>query len=145
MFDIDIPGEITFKESDSLTGGTSPTIVNIFGNKVGIGICYDIRFEELAKLYRKKGCDMLIYPGAFNMKTGPLHWELLARSRACDNQVFVASVSPARDASAGYTAWGHSLVVDSWGKVLKSAGAEEEEVFIDIGIKKSIKFIGTFK
>jgi len=129
LFDIDIPGEITFKESDSLSAGNQLAIVDVKDFKIGIGICYDIRFEELAKLYRKKGCNMLIYPGAFNMKTGPLHWELLARARANDNQCYTALVSPARDASAGYVAWGHSMVVDPWGKVMESAGADEE-VFV---------------
>ena len=60
------------------------------------------------------GCQLLVYPGAFNMTTGPAHWELLARARAVDNQCYVATVSPARDVSASYVAWGHSLVVNPW-------------------------------
>lgn len=140
LFDIDIPGEITFKESDSLTAGSQLTMFDVKGFKIGVGICYDIRFEELAKLYRKKGCNVLIYPGAFNMKTGPLHWELLARSRANDNQCYTALVSPARDVSAGYVAWGHSMVVDPWGKVLHSAGADEEVFVTEIGKSFNLEF-----
>lgn len=79
------------------------------------------------------GCDMLLYPAAFNLTTGPLHWELLQRSRANDLQLFVAAVSPARDTSAGYVAWGHSTIVDSWGKVLATAKEGEEIVYADIG------------
>jgi len=60
------------------------------------------------------GCELLVYPGAFNMTTGPVHWELLARARAIDNQCYVAVVSPARDVTASYVAWGHSLVVNPW-------------------------------
>jgi len=60
------------------------------------------------------GCSLLVYPGAFNMTTGPVHWELLARARAIDNQCYVAVVSPARDVTASYVAWGHSLVVNPW-------------------------------
>jgi predicted amidohydrolase len=108
LFDIDIPGEITFKESESLSSGHDITIIDVKAFKIGIGICYDIRFEELAKIYRKKGCNMLVYPAAFNMKTGPLHYELLGRSRANDNQMFTALISPARDVTASYVAWGHS-------------------------------------
>lgn len=67
------------------------------------------------------------------MKTGPLHWELLARSRANDNQLFTALVSPARDDNADYVAWGHSMVVDPWGKILVSAGADEEVLVTEIG------------
>ena len=60
------------------------------------------------------GCQLLVYPGAFNMTTGPAHWELLARARAVDNQCYVATVSPARDVTASYVAWGHSLIVNPW-------------------------------
>ncbi|PIA27730.1 hypothetical protein AQUCO_07600114v1 [Aquilegia coerulea] len=87
LFDIDIPGQITFKESKTLTAGENPTIVDTDVGRIGIGICYDIRFEELAMLYAARGAHLLCYPGAFNMTTGPLHWELLQRARATDNQV----------------------------------------------------------
>ncbi|XP_050493938.1 omega-amidase NIT2-like isoform X1 [Bombus huntii] len=96
LFDIDIPNKITFRESDSLSPGNSLTTFDVKGCKIGIGICYDIRFEEMARIYRNKGCQMLIYPAAFNMTTGPLHWSLLQRSRANDNQLYVACISPAR-------------------------------------------------
>ncbi|XP_076481183.1 omega-amidase NIT2-like [Bombus vancouverensis nearcticus] len=96
LFDIDIPNKITFRESDSLSPGNSLTTFDVKGCKKGIGICYDIRFEEMARIYRNKGCQMLIYPAAFNMTTGPLHWSLLQRFRANDNQLYVACISPAR-------------------------------------------------
>ncbi|KAH9560578.1 hypothetical protein CY35_06G112700 [Sphagnum magellanicum] len=111
LFDIDIPGKITFKESDTLTPGDSLTIVDTDVGRIGVGICYDIRFPELAMLYAARGVHIICYPGAFNMTTGPLHWELLQRARAVDNQIYVATCSPARDTSAGYIAWGHSTVV----------------------------------
>ncbi|KAL5995382.1 hypothetical protein ACLOJK_025441 [Asimina triloba] len=79
--------------------------------RIGIGICYDIRFQELAMLYGARGAHLICYPGAFNMTTGPLHWELLQRARAADNQLYVATCSPARDPGAGYIAWGHSTLV----------------------------------
>lgn len=140
LFDIDIPNEITFKESDSLSAGNDLAIIDVKDFKIGIGICYDVRFEELAKLYRKKGCNMIIYPGAFNMKTGPLHWELLARSRANDNQLFTALISPARDVDASYVAYGHSCVVDPWGKVVHMAGSDEELFVVDLGMKSDFYF-----
>jgi len=74
----------------------------------------------------------LIYPGAFNLTTGPLHWELLQRSRAVDNQVFMSMCSPARDLSAGYHAWGHSMVVDPMGNILAEAGEGEEIVYASV-------------
>lgn len=146
LFDIDIPGGITFKESDALTAGNDLAIIHVKDFKIGLGICYDIRFEELAKLYRLKGCNMLIYPGAFNMKTGPLHWELLARSRANDNQCYTALISPARDETAQYVAWGHSMVVNPWGEILKTASTDEETIYADIGkIKLTTLVKETFK
>lgn len=69
LFDIDIPGKITFKESDVLGAGNELAMFNMEGTKVGLGICYDIRFEELAKLYRLQGCELLVYPGRFNTLT----------------------------------------------------------------------------
>ncbi|KAF2668851.1 carbon-nitrogen hydrolase [Microthyrium microscopicum] len=113
LFDIDIPGKIKFKESEVLSPGNDITMVDLpeYG-KIGIAICYDIRFPELATIAARKGAFLLLYPGAFNMTTGPAHWELLARSRAVDNQAYVGLCSPARDMSADYHAWGHSMIVD---------------------------------
>ncbi|XP_039493108.1 omega-amidase NIT2 [Drosophila santomea] len=132
LFDIDVKGGIRFKESETLTAGNDFTIIDIDGHKIGIGICYDIRFEEMARLYRNAGCEMIIYPAAFNMTTGPLHWELLQRSRANDNQLFVVTTSPARDTNAEYVAYGHSMVVNPWAKVQQSASEGEETVVADI-------------
>lgn len=136
LFDINIPGGITFRESDVLTGGDQLAVIPIDGARVGIGICYDIRFDELARLYRNKGVDMLIYPGAFNMKTGPLHWELLARARANDTQSYIATISPARDPGAGYIAWGHSMVVDPWAKIVAEAAEGEETIVADVDFSR---------
>ncbi|KAK8923815.1 N-carbamoylputrescine amidase [Platanthera zijinensis] len=132
LFDIDIPGKITFKESKTLTAGQQPTIVDTDVGRIGIGICYDIRFQELAVLYAARGAHLLCYPGAFNMTTGPLHWELLQRARAADNQLFVATCSPARDASAGYVAWGHSTLVGPFGEVIATTEHEESIIVEEI-------------
>lgn len=126
LFDIDVPGRITFKESDSLTGGSSATVVDTPWGGLGVGICYDIRFPELAAIMRQRGATILVYPGAFNMVTGPAHWQLLQRARAVDNQVFVAACSPARNPESSYVAWGHSSVVSPWGDVLVEASEGED-------------------
>jgi len=135
LFDIDIPGKIKFKESETLTGGSTLNYFDTEFARIGLGICYDVRFPELAMISARQGCHVLIYPGAFNMTTGPLHWELLQRGRANDNQVFFSMCSPARDLSAGYHAWGHSMVVDPMGKVLYEAKEEEEIIYTDIDPK----------
>lgn len=129
LFDIDIPGKITFKESEVLSPGNQITLIDLpeYG-KIGLAICYDVRFPELAMYAARKGAFLLLYPGAFNMTTGPAHWELLARGRAVDNQIYVGLCSPARDVNADYHAWGHSLIVDPNAEVLQHT--EEKESII---------------
>jgi omega-amidase len=126
LFDIDIPGKIRFKESEVLDPGNKVTILDLpeYG-KVAIAICYDIRFPELAMIAARKGAFLLLYPGAFNLTTGALHWELLARARAVDNQVYVGLCSPARDMDAEYNAWGHSMLVDPNAEVLGQLDEKE--------------------
>nr|XP_057929934.1 omega-amidase NIT2 isoform X2 [Doryrhamphus excisus] len=135
LFDIDIPEKICFQESETLSPGSTLSVFDTPFCKVGVGICYDMRFAELAQLYSRKGCQLLVYPGAFNMTTGPAHWELLQRGRALDNQVYVATASPARDEGASYVAWGHSSVVNPWGEVISKAGAEEAIIYADIDLQ----------
>ena len=128
LFDIDLPGQIQFKESDTLTPGDQVTVVDTDFGKLGVAICYDLRFPELARLMTLQGAQLLVYPGAFNLTTGPAHWEILSRVRALDNQVYLATCSPARDDEASYVAYGHSLVADPWGEVIVQAGNGEEIV-----------------
>lgn len=149
LFDIDVPGGIRFKESDTLTGGSTVSTFDAgepFG-QIGVGICYDIRFPELAMCMIKRGCRMLIYPGAFNLTTGPSHWELLQRGRAVDGQCYVLTASPARvteeeAVSAGdgkyphYTAWGHSTVVSPWGEVVGTCDENPGIVICDLDMSK---------
>ncbi|XP_051114289.1 omega-amidase, chloroplastic-like isoform X2 [Andrographis paniculata] len=132
LFDIDIPGQMTFKESETLAAGVTPTIVDTDVGRIGIGICYDIRFQELAAIYAARGAHLLCYPGAFNMTTGPLHWELLQRARAADSQLFVATCSPARDTGSSYVAWGHSTLVGPFGQVLATTEHEEAVIIAEI-------------
>ncbi|KAG8830932.1 hypothetical protein FRC17_004041 [Serendipita sp. 399] len=139
LFDIDIPGKITFKESTTLTGGSQLTHVDTDYGRIGIGICYDIRFPEMAMIAARKGCIAMIYPGAFNLTTGPLHWELLQCARAVDNQIYVSMCSPARDMTAGYHAWGHSTVVDPMGAIIATTKHEESIIYADIDPGKLVE------
>lgn len=134
LFDIDVPGKITFKESDALSAGSNLTMFKMNEWNVGLGICYDIRFSLMANIYAEKGCQLLVYPGAFNMTTGPAHWELLQRARAVDNQLYVATVSPARDEKSSYIAWGHSTLTSPWGNVISTTDEKEGIVYGDIDL-----------
>uniref|UniRef100_A0A2A4JWA6 omega-amidase n=1 Tax=Heliothis virescens TaxID=7102 RepID=A0A2A4JWA6_HELVI len=135
LFDIDIPGKVTFKESDVISAGDQITTFEYLGFKIGLGICYDLRFFEMAQIMAKEGCSFLIYPGAFNMTTGPKHWELLGRGRANDLQLWVALVSPARDTAAEYVAWGHTMLIDPWAKVVQKLDEKPGILCADIDLK----------
>ena len=126
LFDIDVDGGQRFRESDTLTAGDDVTVFDTPWGKMGLCICFDLRFQELSRLMTLAGAQVLLVPAAFNMTTGPAHWELLFRQRAVDNQLFTVGVSPARDEAASYVAWGHSIVCDPWGAVLHQCGAGEE-------------------
>lgn len=126
LFDISVEGGQTFRESDTLSPGGEITVFDTPWGMMGLCICFDLRFEELARLMALRGARVIFVPAAFNMTTGPAHWELLFRQRAVDNQLFTVGTSPARSESETYVAWGHSIVCDPWGSVLHQCGAEEE-------------------
>ena len=136
LFDVDITGGTAFKESSTLSAGQEMTVVKIAGLTLGVAICYDIRFPELSRLMTLAGAELLIFPAAFGWTTGPAHWELLMRSRAVDNQVFVVGAAPASTPGAQYQAYGHSIIVDPWGDILAVADSEERMMFVEIDMNK---------
>jgi omega-amidase len=148
LFDVDVPGGICFRESDSLSGGERITVLPPEGDPLGTGlpeppglgllICYDIRFPELALLMQQRqGCTLLACPAAFNTTTGPRHWHLLMRARAVDTQCFLLACSSARPTDpAAYPSYGHSLVVDPWGTVLAEAGIGEQVLRAELDLTR---------
>ena len=134
LFDVDVKDGIYFKESDTLTPGNEFNVAETEFSKIGMGICYDVRFPQLAQINVKKGAEILFYPGAFNMTTGPAHWELLFRSRALDNQVFCIGVAPALNEDADYHSYGHSIAVNPWGEVICQLEYGEELKIIEIDL-----------
>lgn len=122
--------------SPDVTGGVGAITSGAQGRtvstplRVGVGICYDVRFPELSALMaRQSGAGLLVFPAALNKSLGPAHWELLLRARAVDNQVYLAVCSPACGGSDDpdekrYPSWGHSMIVSPWGEVLRSAQFE---------------------
>lgn len=134
LFDIDVKDKIYFKESDTLTPGNKFTVTKTKFGKIGIGICYDIRFPQLAQINASKGANILFYPGAFNMTTGPAHWEILFKSRALDNQVFCVGVAPALNMNSNYHSYGHSIAVNPWGETICQLDEKEKLKIIDIDL-----------
>ena len=118
LFDIDVTGGQYFRESDTLTAGDKITVFDTEFGKMGVIICFDIRFPEMVRMTVNDGARVIFVPAAFNMTTGPAHWELSFRARALDNQIYMVGCAPMRDTSADYKSWGHSIVTDPWGTVL---------------------------
>ena len=134
LLDIDIENGQYFKESESLSSGDQITVVDTIYGKIGVAVCYDIRFPELARLMIDQGARIIIYPASFNMTTGPAHWELLFRTRAIDNQVFTVGCAPARDYGKSYISYGNSIVVDPWGDIVGRLDDAEGYLLGDIDL-----------
>lgn len=135
LFDVDLPDGLSFHESRTLGAGKNVTVVKTDLCTLGVAVCYDIRFPELIRLMALMGAEIVILPAAFNMNTGPAHWELLLRTRAVDNQVFIAGASSARDTEASYVSYGNSLIADPWGKIIAQAGENETILYGDIDLQ----------
>lgn len=136
LFRVDYPGRIQFDEAKYLDAGDEVTVLETELGKMGVAICYDLRFPELFRSMTGVGSKMVLIPAAFNTTTGPAHWRTVLRTRAIDNQLFVAAASPARNRSSNYKAYGHSLAVDPWGEVLSEAGEGEESLYVDIDLDR---------
>ena len=135
LFNIDTP-QVKFKESDVLSAGDKIGVFNINFMKIGIAICYDMRFPELIKLMALEGAQLIIIPGNFNMVTGPAHWELLIRSRSIDNQIFMAAASTARNEKLSYISYGHSMITGPWGEILAQGDEKENIIYANIDLDK---------
>lgn len=132
LFDVDIPDGAHYRESETVAPGlavTPPVAVPDLGIKVGLSVCYDLRFPELFRALA--GADLLCVPAAFTAYTGRAHWEVLLRARAIENQAYVlapAQVGRIGPSSENRFAWGHACVIDPWGEVLADAGGADEGI-----------------
>lgn len=125
LFDIDVPGGQYFMESDVLSAGERFGVFETKYGTFGLAICFDIRFAREYMPLAKSGAQIVFVPAAFNQTTGPAHWETLFLSRALDQQIFFAGISPARNPNSSYQAYGHSIVTSPWGDIVTQLGDEE--------------------
>lgn len=137
LFDIDIKGGQYFKESDTLTAGKDITVFDTEFGTMGLCICYDFRFPELARLMVMKGAKVILVPAAFNTTTGPRHWELMFRAQAMFNQCFVIGTSSAQNLADTYHSWGHSIVADPWGKVISQMDEKEGCQIVELDLAEA--------
>ncbi|MEG1789450.1 MAG: carbon-nitrogen hydrolase family protein [Oscillospiraceae bacterium] len=134
LFDIDVDGGQVFRESDTFSPGNEITVFDTEFGKMGLEICFDIRFPELTRIMALEGALAVFCPAAFNMTTGPAHWELSFRGRAVENQLFTLACAPARDVNGRYISYANSMAVTPWGDVLARADAEETLLYADLDL-----------
>jgi predicted amidohydrolase len=135
LFDVDVKDGIKFEESKVLAAGNQISVVSTPLVKIGVAICYDMRFPEVIRKMALEGAQIIFIPAAFNMTTGPAHWHTIAKARALDNQLYMALCSPARNMKASYTAYGHSLISNPWGEIEKELDEKESILIHDVNLK----------
>lgn len=136
LFDVDIEGGIRFKESNSFAPGHEVTVFDTRFGKMGVIVCFDIRFPELSRAAAKRGAEVIFCPAQFNMTTGPRHWELSIRARAMDNEVYFVGASAARYEGFDYECWGHSTVAGPFGMVEASCDEKEQILYCDVDLNE---------
>ncbi len=136
LFDVEIKDGQMYRESATVEPGTRATIAQLPWGKLGLSICYDLRFPQLYRALAQGGADMLAIPAAFTYKTGEAHWHVLVRARAIESGAFVFSATQCGVHAEGRRTFGHSLVVDPWGEVLVDAGDQVGVVTADIDLSK---------
>ncbi len=134
LFSVTYPDGSKFSEADCLSAGNKIVTFNTEFGQMGLMICFDIRFPYLAKKIRDLDTSLIFVPAAFNTFTGPLHWHTTFRARAIDNQMYFISSSPARDSFGSYEPYGHSLVVNPYGEIIKELDESEALMSVDIDL-----------
>ncbi|NVP53636.1 carbon-nitrogen hydrolase family protein [Mycoplana rhizolycopersici] len=142
MFDVDLDNGESWRESAVYSPGNVAKVADLPFAKLGFTICYDVRFPELFKAEAKAGAQIISVPAAFTRQTGEAHWETLLRARAIENGVYIIAAAQAGVHQDGRETFGHSIIIDPWGRVVASAGGTGEAIVIaeaDIGAVKAAR------
>lgn len=135
LFDVDLPG-MRFHESHTFTPGNEITVFDTEFCRMGLAICFDVRFPELFRAMARRGAELICLPAQFNMTTGPAHWEATMRMRAVDNELFFVAASAAHYEGFSYECWGHSLILDPFGTPLAAADEKEQILLAEIDLRR---------
>src|SRR5690606_34160821 len=130
MFDVDLDNGESWRESAVYSPGAVARLADLPFGRLGFAICYDVRFPELFKAEAQAGAEIISVPAAFTRQTGKAHWETLLRARAIENGVYIVAAAQAGVHEDGRETFGHSMIVDPWGRVLASAGGTGEAVVL---------------
>jgi predicted amidohydrolase len=138
LFDVDVSSDVRFLESDTCKPGNSTTVVATPLGKIGLTICYDLRFPELYRRLVDDGAELITIPSAFTLMTGKDHWEALIRARAIETQTYVIAPgqSGRHDDDGLRSSWGHSMIVDPWGVVVGQASDGPNLAFAEVDLER---------
>lgn len=136
LFDADVPGQPTARESHWMAGGRAPVTVETPLGRISQAICYDLRFAALFEHYAIAGSELIVLPAAFTATTGRAHWEVLLRARAIECQAFVIAANQVGQHTGTFATYGHSLIIDPWGRVLADAGETVGIALADIDLEQ---------
>ena len=136
MFDVDLGGGESYRESETFTPGSDKVLVNLPWGGLGITTCYDMRFPYLYRALAQAGAQFLAVPAAFTVPTGRAHWEVLLRARAIENGCYVFAPAQTGTHARGRETYGHALIIDPWGEVIKDAGDAPGIILADIDTAK---------
>lgn len=134
LFDVDLGPDKVYRESATIAPGDKAVISPCVEGSIGLSICYDLRFAHLYRRMAQAGAELLATPAAFTRMTGEAHWHVLQRSRAIENGAYVIAPCQYGTLSGGSQCFGHSLIVDPWGRVLADGGEEEGVIVADIDL-----------
>ncbi len=137
LFDVDLPNGDKYRESDTYSAGTEAVKVDLPFCALGLSICYDVRQPALYQALAKAGANVLVVPAAFTVPTGKAHWHVLLRARAIETGSYVIAAAQGGAHDSGRETWGHSKVVDPWGKVIAEAGVDPEYLLFEINPAES--------
>jgi deaminated glutathione amidase len=132
MFDVDIGDGETYRESNTYRAGELAVVADLPWGRIGLTVCYDLRFPALYRALAEAGASFLAIPSAFTRVTGEAHWHVLQRARAIENGCFVFAAAQGGKHENGRETFGHSLVVDPWGRIVAEGGTEPGVVFAEI-------------
>jgi predicted amidohydrolase len=140
MFDVDVEG-VSYRESEHEEAGAEIVLAALPEASLGLSVCYDLRFPELYRILAVRGAQIVAVPSAFTRATGRDHWEVLLRARAIENQVFVLAANQVGEAPPHFESYGHSAIVDPWGRIV--ADAPDGECFVaadvDLDAQRSVR------
>lgn len=132
MFDVDLPSGEKYRESNTVAAGNEAVLVDLPWCKLGMSICYDLRFPHLYRAFAQKGAKLLAVPSAFTVPTGTAHWHVLLRARAIENGAFVIAPAQGGTHANGRKTYGHSLIIAPWGEILAEGGTDPGVIVADI-------------